>query len=232
MSESSNDQKIAADWIRVIESPSALSTREKDIYPRLTEWIEAIAPTRILDIGCGQGICSAHINLQGRSYTGIEPSPLLIDRAHHLYKDANKQFIIGTVENLPFDDSTFHAVFSVAVWHLLSDIKTASREMERVLSPNGKFLIISANPDAYAQWTKPYENTSLEGRKFKGEVKLSDGTIATETLFLHSRDEILNSLRDAGLRVDNVNIFRQVDQHQIFIQIEGQKMGNTKVCLK
>jgi ubiquinone/menaquinone biosynthesis C-methylase UbiE len=223
MSESPNDQKIAADWIKIIESHSSQAIRQKDIYLRLAQWIKAKSASRVLEIGCGQGICSDYTNMGGGSYTGLDPSRLLIERAKELYKDINRQFIIGTAENLPFDDSHFHAIFSVAVWHLLPDLKKASKELARVLKTEGNFLIISANPDAYTQWTKNYEKPSIEGSKFEGKMKLSDGSMATETLFLHSREEILGALKDEELKVHCVNTFRDSGPHPLFIQIEGQK---------
>lgn len=222
MSESQNDKKIAAEWIKIIEDPSS-NIRENDIYPQLAQWIESENPKRILEIGCGQGICSSKISLEGKFYTGLDRSQVLIDRARSLYTESNKKFVIGTAEDLPFEKESFDAVFLIAVFHLLPNLIKAANEIARVLSPNGSFFIISANPDAYNLWTKPYLNSQQQDRQFSGDCLLSDGSLVRETLVLHSREEILESLRNANLNIENIDTFRQIETSYQFIQICGTK---------
>lgn len=76
-----DDEKIARDWINAVERNRV---READIYPQLKAWVHQISATDILDVGCGQGICSDKIDLRLRNYTGIDLSPILIDRAKQL----------------------------------------------------------------------------------------------------------------------------------------------------
>jgi ubiquinone/menaquinone biosynthesis C-methylase UbiE len=223
MSESPNDRKIAAEWMRVIEDPSSQQIREKDIYPNLKAWLDTVAPSQILEIGSGQGNCASVLNLQNKNYTGSEPSPTLLQRARELYNETNKSFVSGKAENLPFASLYFDAAFSIAVWHLLKDLNAAARELARVLKPHGAFLIICANPEAYSLWTAPYRNTQQQGEIFKGDLKLCDGSFASETLYLHGRQEILTSLETAGLKVTKNHCFRQVDGQFRFLQIEGCK---------
>lgn len=201
------DPNVALDWIQGIESEKA-KIREKDLYPKLNEWLSRIKPTEILDIGSGQGICSAHIELSQRKYTGLEPSPLLLERAKELYPEANKKFALGNVYQMPFSDSLFDAAFSVSVWHLLSDIQKASAELSRVLKKDGSFLIITANPDAYPVWATLYTETHREGSRLDGKFKLSDGTVLSDTLYLHSMDEILAALGSADLVESRIETFR------------------------
>lgn len=226
MSESPNDQKIAAEWIKIIEDPSSAKIREQDIYPRLEKWLNDEDAAQILEIGCGQGICSEIVGVDNRSYVGVDRSPTLINRANQLYKSYNRHFLVGSAEKLNFPDKSFDAVFSVAVWHLLSEPQVASREMSRVLKDNGSFLIITANPGAYKIWTEPYKEIQTEGRHFKGQMKLRDGTLVTETLYLHTQEELLESFLSAGLKIKKTDTFREVGAHQRFLQIEGQKIGS------
>lgn len=207
---------MASEWIKTVESTSSYLTRENDIYPILREWVEASSPKRILEIGCGQGICSECLNLENRKYTGIDTSNLLIKRARELYK--GRTFQIGKAEALPFQRCSFDSVFSVAAWNLIFDIETASDEISRVLTNEGRFLIICANPDAYPLWTKPYLHPRFEGKRFQGEIN-----DVTEVFYLHSRKEILESLQRAGLDIQSIETFRNVGSEQQFLQIEGRK---------
>jgi SAM-dependent methyltransferase len=221
----SNEQRIALEWIRTAEGDGA-RIRDNDIYPLLRRWIDASSPREILEIGAGQGICSDKIDLNGRRYTGLEPSSLLVERAQELYRDENRRFLLGSAYSLPFPDGAFDAVFSVSVWHLLSDLHQAAGEMSRVLKAEGRFLIITANPSAYSLWKELYATTRTEGSRLDGTVQLADRSVVHEVLYLHTLEEILSSLRDAGLDVEETETFRPSEraggQHS-FISIRGKR---------
>ena len=87
-------------------------------------------------------------------------------------------------------------------------------------------MIITANPDAYPTWTEPYQNVEQVGTRFEGTLQLSDNSVVLEVLYLHSKDEILSSLQNAGLQIQSIETFRPVQgslQFERFILIEGHK---------
>ena len=179
-------------------------TRNSFAIARWDLW--AINPSTILDLGCGQGVCSEKINLKGRTYTGVEPSPFLLERATALYP--HKYFVAGNAYALPFADKTFDAVFSIAVWHLLEDKLKAASELSRVLREGGHFMIVAANPEAYEEWTKSYSSSTRKGRRFEGRMIQSDASESTDVLYLHSYDEIIASLQAAQLEIEGATTFR------------------------
>lgn len=213
-----NEHKVALEWIKTVEGEKG-SIREGDIYPQLKNWINQILPSEILEVGCGQGICSEKIDLDGRVYTGLDLSFLLIDRAKQLYQKENRHFLVGNAYNLPFANNYFDACFSISVWHLIEDLEKAATELSRVLKPHGNFLIITANPLDYTAWKNPYISTKLEGKCLEGEILLPDNTKLKDLLYLHSLEELMNSLERAGLKIQNANIFRES-----FISIQGYKL--------
>lgn len=220
-----NDPKVAQEWIQNIESDHA-KIRTNDIYPRIKHWVTHFSPSTLLDIGAGQGICSDYIGLSNdQTYTGLEPSSFLIDRAKSLYPQHNRKFIQGTIYKIPFLNSTFDAVFSVSVWHLLSDLKLASSELSRTLKDNGNFLIITANPESYSFWTSKYSNTTLIGRRFEGDTLQKDTqTTSHDVLYLHTLDEITSSLKFSGLKIDKIEPFRPTADNLFqYISIQGKK---------
>lgn len=221
-----DDQKTALEWISSVESEKG-RIRDGDIYPRLKNWVNHASPKEILEIGAGQGICSDKIDLDGRNYTGLEPSPLLVDRANELYHHENRRFLLGNAYTLPFSDGVFDAAFSVAVWHLLSDIQKAAIELSRVLKTNGHFLIITANPNAYSLWTDLYTDSKFDGRRFDGKVRHDDNSVSHDVLYLHTFDEIVSSLQAASLKIQATETFRTSEKskgQQYFISIRGQKL--------
>lgn len=208
MDDRTFDEQTARQWIRTIESGTN-PVREQDLYPRLRSWVETASLARVLEIGCGQGDCARKLDHAGRTYIGIDPSPFLIERAKELCVTENRQFQLGNAYALPFADRQFDGVFSVLVWHLLSDIQRAARELGRVLKRSGHFLIITANPDAYAEWMSLYVNTRIEGRRFEGDM-LREGTIVDhDVLHFHTLEEITSSLKLAHFQVGSVEPFRR-----------------------
>jgi ubiquinone/menaquinone biosynthesis C-methylase UbiE len=209
-----NDDKVALDWIKAIESVK-VGKRDQDIYPMVRNWIEHHHPHQILEIGSGQGACSEKINLENRQYTGLEPFEIMVTRALELYPEANKKFINGNVYSMPLPDLFFDAAFSILVWHLLSDLKTAAAELSRVLKPHGHFLIVTANPDNYQAWKDLYLELSLDGKRLEGRT-----TDSTDILYLHTLDEIQTSLQIENLKIQKTEVFR----NETFILIQGQKI--------
>jgi ubiquinone/menaquinone biosynthesis C-methylase UbiE len=214
-----DNQADAQDWASLIEAPN--QPREKDIYPRLKTWTET--GTDILDVGCGQGACSAQIDLNGRRYTGVEPSPFLRARAIEIHSSPERRFIHGNAYQLPLADASFDSVFSIAVWHLLGDIRRAAAEMARVLKPGGRFLIITANPEAYDLWAAPYTHRKQMGRRLEGQVKEKDKVLSQDVLYLHTLEELEEALAGAQLLPTESETFRTADDTDLYLLIEGTK---------
>lgn len=184
-------------WIEMVEGEQG-KIRDGDIYPKLKNWIDEVSPKNILDIGCGQGICSTKINLENREYTGIDLSSYLISRAQVLYPAPNRKFIAGNASQLPFPDQTFDACYSIALWHLIKDLPKALKEMARVLKGDGHFFAITANSDFNDFW-KALETDS-------------------EKLFIPTNTEIESMLKSVGLYVEKAETFRS------FLLIRGRKI--------
>ncbi len=219
-----NNPDIASNWIKSIESKRSFDIRSLDIYPQLKSWVKEHRFHRILEIGCGQGACSDQIDLGDGYYTGLDPCSIMISRANKLYANSQRVFAVGNAYSLPSEDKSFDAVFSVAVWHLLSDIHTAAKELSRVLKNEGRFLIITANPSSYDEWQRFYSEGRLDGKRFKGKVQNSDGDV--DILYFHSEEEIVASLERAGFTVQTKSTFRpnnnSPDATHFYILILGQ----------
>lgn len=192
--------------------------REQDLYPKLDRWATGKPFESILDIGCGQGICSQKIDLGLAHYTGVDSSELLIKRASEIYEASNKTFLVADALDLPFEDESFDAVFSVSLIHLVEDIDEVIYEMSRVLKPKGRFFIVTAAPSFYEAWEDSYKEKSLEGKRLIGKRLTSDGTEVEDTLYLHEGEEIHSAIEDADLEIEDIEPFRN------FIAIRGKKV--------
>lgn len=209
--------KVDKDWIEMIEGDSG-KIREQDLYPKLDRWATSRAFETILDIGCGQGICSQKIDLGPSHYTGIDSSEFLIKRATELYESPTKKFLVADALDLPFEDESFDAVFSISLIHLIEDIDVVIDELSRVLKPKGRFFIVTAAPSFYEAWEDSYKEKSLDGIRLIGKRLTADGTEVEDTLYFHEGEEIHNAIEEAGLEIEDIEPFRN------FIAIRGKKV--------
>ena len=94
---------------------------------------------RILDIGCGTGMFSKYF--ENISYVGIDTEKIYIDYAKKFFKG---KFYLMNGENLLFENSSFNSIIVFGVFHHLNDIQSKNiiKEMKRVLSGNGKVIIM------------------------------------------------------------------------------------------
>lgn len=191
MDDRNFDKKSADDWISAIEGEGAL-VRDEDIYPHLKKWLWDNDLIKVVDLGAGQGVCSTKVP-ENTLYTGVEPSLHLLARARENFPET--VFLEGSAYRIPVADGSQDGVFSIAVWHLLSDPDLAAREVSRVLRPLGHFLIITADPDAPA-----WKNSS-------------------EKLYMRSEQVLTRSWEKVNLRVDRMGVYRH------FWYFEGRKLS-------
>ena len=94
----------------------------------------------LLDVGCGSGIFSDFAQSIGISVTGIDACENLIKRAEQRNSDAN--FLVGDMEELPFNNDSFDVVCGFNSFQYAGDIKNAFTEAKRVLKDNGKMVVM------------------------------------------------------------------------------------------
>jgi ubiquinone/menaquinone biosynthesis C-methylase UbiE len=93
---------------------------------------------KVLDLGCGDGLTPHKLSFPADwRIVGLDVKYSVISKAHLNY--ANRLFICGTAEELPFPDSSFDCVVAnVALPYM--DIARALIETYRVLVPGGTLL--------------------------------------------------------------------------------------------
>lgn len=105
------------------------------------------------DIGCGNGLIIPEVLKNGaKKYFGLDVSSGLIKIAKRKYvaeiKKNKVELRVGNALKLPYENNKFDVVFSFAVMHHLPGSKNHLKflqEMNRVLKPGGKAVIINWN---------------------------------------------------------------------------------------
>lgn len=218
--------EIAEQWIKSVEGEKGL-IRDREIYPLLRDWASGIGKGVIVEIGSGQGICSQQLEDFNGNYIGIEPSEVLTNRGKELYgENKNLNFVVGNAYELPVDDSTADGVFSVNVWFHLAKLAEASKELSRILKTDGKFNIITTNPDCYDAWKEFFEDYHIEGKLLIGKVNVPINPMSRNDFYMHSMSEMTEELKNCGLEITSVTALGIMSRHPdkpIFVSIQGLK---------
>jgi SAM-dependent methyltransferase len=95
----------------------------------------------VYDLGCGPGQTTAFLHEHGVSVCGLDLSPELVREARRRYPEVT--FEVGDMLALPLPDGAAAGVVAFyAIVHFSPDqLRTALREMHRVLAPGGRLLI-------------------------------------------------------------------------------------------
>jgi SAM-dependent methyltransferase len=98
---------------------------------------------RVADLGCGSGVFTDLLHLQGCDCVGLDLSPKLVAIGRRNYPGV--EFIEGDVEHLPFAPASFDGVLLSGIVHHLPDPAKCAAEVFRILRPGGRFVAFDPN---------------------------------------------------------------------------------------
>ena len=156
--------------------------------------------TSVLDLGSGTG--AAFDQLLNYETTAIDPDKKMLE----LNTFENK--VLGSAENLPFEDNSFDNVFCSFVWRNVSDTNKALEEVHRVLRPGGKFILLDM--------TRP-KNSFLRMLHKIGTFKV-----------LHLIGLITFNLKEYRFLYKSLDFYPQPEEHlnkDNFIDLKIERMG-------
>ncbi len=154
----------------------------------------------VLDLGSGTG--AAYEQLLNFETTAIDPDKKMLE----LNAFDNK--VLGSAENLPFEDNSFDNVFCSFVWRNVSDTNNALNEVYRVLRPGGKFVLLDM--------TRP-KNSFLRMLHKIGTFKV-----------LHLIGLITFNLKEYRFLYKSLDFYPQPEEHlnkDNFIDLKIERMG-------
>lgn len=150
---------MSSDWDRSAEAWLAAMRDEGDwarvaVLDRvMLERVSLASPSRVLDVGCGEGRFCRLLNRPGRTIAGIDPTRALIEAARQRHPGGD--YHIGRAESLPFADASFDLVLSYLSLVDIEPLGLAVEEMVRVLAPGGKLLLANlASHNTAGRWLK------------------------------------------------------------------------------
>jgi SAM-dependent methyltransferase len=140
----------------------------------------------VLDFGCGIGYHS--LEFPSANYLGIEPLQSCINKAHELFNESNRRFILGdhiTLKEIP--DSSFDLIIAIGVLHHINDdiVSEFLEESRRILRKGGRLTtfdpVLHKDQSTISRWVvkqdrgkwvrSEAEYSKLLTRYFPGKVE-------------------------------------------------------------
>lgn len=193
----------------------------------------------VLDFGCGNGRLLELFDNKKIEYTGADVSQKLIDFAKEKYPSENVKFQkISSLDSLPFINSYFNSVYSIAVFHHLPSVdyrKKMAEELFRVLAPDGRVVITAWN-----LWQKKYVknllSTWLSKLLGKSEIDWNDCYIS----FTDNQSRVFQRYHHAFTKGELTRLFVkagfQVEKCELFsgrnLLLVGRKLPSGENVLK
>lgn len=150
-----NDRKTKKVYNSIAEGFYHL--RQQPITPEIKKLTEKWKVGKILDVGCSIGNSTLPFAKKGFDCFGLDFSHKMIQLAKKFSEKNNVQakLSVGDMLFLPFKNSEFDYVISIAAFHHLDSVKKrlqALQEIKRVLENGGKiFLTVWNVPEIYGK---------------------------------------------------------------------------------
>jgi SAM-dependent methyltransferase len=131
---------------------------------------------RVLDAGCGAGYGSAELAHAAHCVMGIDVAAEAVDFARANYRLPNLVFEQASCTEIPHPDGTFDLVVAFEVIEHLENWREFLREVRRVLSTSGQFIVSTPNKRYYtesrgSEGVNPFHVHEFEFDEFRSELK-------------------------------------------------------------
>ena len=154
-----------------------------------------IAGGRVLDVATQEGDFVQILIENLQDYTeivGVDINERVIETARGAMGQEDIRFLVMNAEQLDFKDESFDTVSISASLHHLSDIRRVLEEMERVLKPDGHFIIVEMHREGQTE----AELTSVYLHHWVADVDSTLGRLHNSTL---ARQEFADYVASLGL---------------------------------
>ncbi|MCT7988054.1 class I SAM-dependent methyltransferase [Laspinema olomoucense] len=149
--------------------------------------------SKILDLCCGSGQATAYLVQSSHNVTGLDASPLSLNRARNNVPQAS--YIEAFAENIPLGDNELDLVHTSAALHEMDpeQLRQILQEVYRVLKPGGMFAIVDFHSP-----TNPL---------FWPGLTLFFWLFETETAWQLLQTNLPELLQEIGFKVDSPQLY-------------------------
>ena len=177
-----------------------LAEHDEAYHQPFVELVNRYTPpsSRILELGCGNGIAAMLLNRSGHHVIGTDISALFLEEAAQWQETSDRngehklEYRVCDVLELPFQDETFDVVCSNELIEHLPDVETALSEMIRVTRQGGRIII--CGPNLCSPLMPLIDLIQLirgkPGRPFWGETKRQAFVNSVKNFFLYLKKRV------------------------------------------
>ncbi len=216
-------RQVRRNFKRAASGYDAASFFQREINSRMLERLDyvKIAPTAVLDVGCGTG---AALDALGERYPrarvlGVDASEAMLCAGLSQRSRLRWQLpflrghkalrVAGEARALPFRSASMGLVWSNLMLHWLDDPRTALREMHRVLEVGGLLMFSTLGPDTLKELRASFSDAAQHTQGFVdmhdyGDMLIECGyadpvmDVETLTLTYPTVDDFFRELRQNG----------------------------------
>jgi ubiquinone/menaquinone biosynthesis C-methylase UbiE len=150
-------EKVARYWGKLADVYDENELLAGDTYPPIVAKLESeFNPNdRLLDVGAGTGLLTAHVAPLVGHVTCTDIAPEMLEKAKTRLANFNHvDYRVEDAAALSFDDHSFDVVLCCNVLHQMADPEVAVGEFHRVLRPGGRLLAITLTEGDMSSWSK------------------------------------------------------------------------------
>lgn len=189
---------------------------------KMMDWMQVPKESKILDLCCGMGRHSMALLEFGYRVTGVDLSSILLSEAKKNDKNSQVEWILSDMRAVPLEQS-FDAIVnlftSFGYFHSDQENQKVLHEIQRLLKPNGQFIIDFLNPVYITNNLVPASKREEEGLVIREERFLEDGCVYkhilisqdgtpdrkyVEQIKLYDKRMMLDMIARANLVIDHV----------------------------
>ncbi|TPV40174.1 class I SAM-dependent methyltransferase [Bacillus dicomae] len=209
------------------------SPNESIEKPAFFQLIGNVQGKQILDLGCGDAKFSEELLETGcRSYTGIEGSKLMYEKAVKQLENKNGSVHFLNLKDYNYPPATFDLVTSRLALHYIEDLHTIFQNVFKTLKTNGTFTFSVQHPII----TSSFESLHTSGKRTNWLVddyfkmgKRVEPWIDQEVIKYHrTTEEYFTLLQQAGFTITNI---KEATPNQTYFQSEEEYERRLRIPL-
>lgn len=200
---------------------------EKYRYEVYAPWMHDVmefanfADKRVLEVGAGLGTDLAQFAKYGARTTDLDLSAGHLNHAKNNFalRGLDGEFKHGDGESIPFPDDTFDLVYSNGVIHHTPNTLNVVKEINRVLKPGGRAIIMVYAENSLHYWYQLVMKIGIQqneinqrsmGWVMSGTVEISEHG-QRPLVKVYTKPRLRNMFREAGFRGIRISQNQMVD---------------------
>ncbi|HEY7617316.1 MAG TPA: class I SAM-dependent methyltransferase [Terriglobales bacterium] len=192
---------------RYLDDVADFETHARSRYalePHISEFagFSSARGLRVLEVGVGMGADYLEWLKAGALATGVDLSPISLERARRRCEQAGYQadLRVADGEHLPFVDETFDLVYSYGVMHHSPDTARCVHEAYRVLKPGGAARIMLYNHPSLTGLMLWLRHGIWRGQSLRQTVHERLESPGTNTFTAAEVRGLMHEFKDVGIR--------------------------------